>query len=138
MSPESKKRAAMTMADRITELKKKNQAILLGGGKERIDKQHQSGKMTARERIDAFLDAGSFQEMYGFAQHRCTYFGMAGKDVPADGVVTGCGSVEGRLVHVASQDFTTIGGAVGETHADKIVEMAKASLKTGSPLVVIN
>ena len=135
---ESHERSKMTMAERIAELHKRRATLLLAGGKERIDKQHQAGKMTARERIDALLDQGSFQEMYAFAKHRCTYFGMDTKDVPADGVITGAGAVSGRLVHVAAQDFTAVGGAVGEVHADKIVEMAKASLKTGSPLVVIN
>ena len=135
---ESHERSKMTMADRIAELRRRRATVLLAGGKDRIDKQHKAGKMTARERIDALLDQGSFQEMYAFAKHRCTYFGMDTKDVPADGVITGAGAVSGRLVHVAAQDFTAVGGAVGEVHADKIVEMAKASLKTGSPLVVIN
>ncbi len=128
----------MTMADRIRELDARKKQLLLGGGKERIDKQHQAGKLTARERIATLLDRDSFQEMYGFAQHRCTHFGMQGKEIPADGVVTGCGAIDGRLVHVASQDFTVVGGATGEVHADKIVEMMKCSLKTGSPFVFIN
>jgi methylmalonyl-CoA carboxyltransferase 12S subunit len=138
MSPESKQRAAMTMADRIRELDAKKKQLLLGGGQERVDKQHQAGKLTARERIATLLDRESFQEMYGFAQHRCTHFGMGGKEIPADGVVTGCGAIDGRLVHVASQDFTVVGGATGEVHADKIVDMMKCSLKTGSPFVFIN
>ncbi len=128
----------MTMAARIKELDAKKRQLLLGGGQERIDKQHQAGKLTARERITVLLDRESFQEMYGFAQHRCTHFGMGGKEIPADGVVTGCGAIDGRLVHVASQDFTVVGGATGEVHADKIVEMMKCSLKTGSPFVYIN
>ncbi len=128
----------MTMQERIAELRERKAALLEMGGAERIRKQHSQGKLTARERISLLLDEGSFQEINGFARHRATDFGMAGKDVPADGVVTGAGTIEGRLVHVASQDFTSVGGAVGEVHADKIVEMAKGALKTGSPFVIIN
>src|SRR5208283_4931868 len=95
---ESQERSKMTMADRIAELRQRRAALRLGGGKERIDKQHQAGKLTARERIDALLDQGSFQEMYAFAQHRCTHFGMDKKEVPADGVITGAGAIGGRLV----------------------------------------
>jgi methylmalonyl-CoA carboxyltransferase 12S subunit len=127
-----------SMADRINELRRRKAELAEMGGKERIEKQHRQGKMTARERIAELLDEGTFQEMNGFAHHRATEFGMLGKKVPADAVVTGCGSIEGRLVQIASQDFTTIGGAVGEVHAEKIVDMAKNALKTGSPFVVIN
>lgn len=126
------------MKDRIEELNKRRETLNLGGGADRIKKQHAAGKLTARERVDLTLDGGSFQELFGFAQHRCTHFGMGGKDLPADGVVTGCGTIDGRLVHVASQDFTVAGGAAGEIHCDKIVEMMNASLKTGSPFVFIN
>ena len=136
--PESQTRAQMTVAERIAELRQRKEKLLLMGGPDRIEKQHQQGKLTARERIDALCDAGSFQEMYGFARHRAVDFGMAGKDFPGDGVVTGAGTVDGRLVHVASQDFTVAGGAVGEVGAEKVVEMAKACLKTGSPLVIVN
>ncbi len=127
-----------TMAQRIEELRSKRTKVEQGGGKDRLDKQRKGGKLTARDRIELMLDKGSFQEMYAFAQHRCTNFDMAGKDLPADGVVTGLGYVDGRLLHVAAQDFTVSGGAVGEVHADKIVEMAKGALKTGTPLVIIN
>lgn len=136
--PESKERRAMTMADRIEELREQKARLYEMGGQNRIDKQHKQGKLTARERIDEIFDEGSFQEMFGFAQHRSTHFGMEGKYLAADAVVTGVGTVEGRLVHIASQDFTTVGGAAGEVHSDKMVEMAKAALKTGSPLVVVN
>jgi methylmalonyl-CoA carboxyltransferase large subunit len=128
----------VTMADRLTELKAKREKVALGGGAERIAKLHASGNLTARERIDALIDAGSFQERYGFATHRCTLFGMTGKDLPADGVVTGSGRIDGRTIHFASQDFTVGGGAVGEAHAEKIVEMMRTSLKTGSPFVFVN
>ncbi len=126
------------MAVRLEELKKKREQLALGGGADRLAKQKASGNLTARERIDGLLDESSFQERNGFARHRCTYLGMADKEMPADGVVTGTGLVDGRLVHLASQDFTTGGGALGEVHGDKIVEMMRASLKTGSPFVFIN
>ena len=129
---------AHTMADRIATLREKKAQLLEMGGKERVAKQHKQGKLSARERVDELLDPGSWQEMFGFARHRATEFGMADKDIPADAVITGCGTVDGRLVNVASQDFTSAGGAVGEVNADKIVEMARNALKTGSPIVVIN
>ena len=110
----------------------------MGGGIERIAKQRAAGKLSARERVDTLLDPNSFQEQNGFASHRCTHFGMEKKELAADGVVTGCGTIEGRLVHLASQDFTVAGGAAGEVHCDKIVEMMDSSLKTGSPFVFIN
>jgi methylmalonyl-CoA carboxyltransferase large subunit len=130
--------AAIPMADRLVELNKRREHLHLGGGAERLAKHKASGSLTARERLAALLDPDSFQERNGFAAHRCTLFGMAGKDLPADGVVTGVGKVNARLVHLASQDFTVGGGAVGEAHADKIVDMMRASLKTGSPFVFIN
>jgi methylmalonyl-CoA carboxyltransferase large subunit len=126
------------MSERIDALREKRGAVELGGGAKRIEKQHASGKLTARERIAALSDHESFVERNAFAKHRCTDFGMGGKDLPADGVVTGSAAVGGRLIHVASQDFTVAGGAAGEVHSDKIVEMMKASLKTGSPFVFIN
>ncbi len=127
-----------TMAEKITGLDAKRAELQLGGGQERIEKQHASGKLTARERIARLVDTGSFQEIGLFALHRSTYFGMAGKEMPADGVVTGCAKIDGRQVHLASQDFTVGGGSAGETHNDKVVDMMRLSLKTGSPFVVIN
>lgn len=126
------------MADRIKELRAAKARLAEMGGKDRIAKQHEVGKLTARERVSLLLDADSFQEMNAFAKHRCNFFGMGDKDVPADGVVTGAGAVDGRLVHIASQDFTSVGGASGEVHCDKIVAMMQASLKTGSPLIYVN
>lgn len=126
------------MNERLEVLRAKRRELELGGGEARIEKQHVAGKMTARERIEALLDGGSFLERNAFARHRCVDFGMGEKELPADGVVTGAGAVGGRLVHLASQDFTVAGGAAGEVHSDKIVEMMKASLKTGSPFVFIN
>src|SRR4051794_19494620 len=127
-----------TMVDKIAELNKKRSEVQLGGGKDRIEKQHKSGKLTARERVERLADPGSFQELALFAEHRCDLFGMAGKKKPADGVVTGCATVDGRLIHLASQDFTVAGGAAGEVHCDKINEMMQLSLKTGSPFIFIN
>jgi methylmalonyl-CoA carboxyltransferase large subunit len=127
-----------TMAGKIASLEAKRTKLKQGGGAERIEKQHASGKMTARERIAALVDAGSFQEIGVFAQHRSTTFGMDGKEMPADGVVTGCAKVDGRQVHLASQDFTVGGGSAGEAHNDKCVDMMKLALKTGSPFVFIN
>jgi methylmalonyl-CoA carboxyltransferase large subunit len=124
--------------ERIQELRKKKDDLRQGGGAERIDKQHQSGKLTARERVDRLVDPDTFQEIGLFAKHRAAEFGMAGKELPADGVVTGAGYVDGRLIHLASQDFTVGGGAAGEVHSDKVAEAMRLSLKTGSPFVFIN
>jgi methylmalonyl-CoA carboxyltransferase large subunit len=130
--------ATQTMADRVADLRQRRERLLVGGGADRIAKHHAAGNLTARERIDAILDRGSFRERNAFAVHRCNVLGMAGKELPGDGVVTGLGTIDGRLVHFASQDFTVGGGAVGETHADKIVEVMRSSLKTGSPFIFIN
>jgi methylmalonyl-CoA carboxyltransferase large subunit len=130
--------AKKTMQDKIAELHAKRAELELGGGKDRIDKQHQSAKLTARERVAKLVDKGSFQEIGAFARHRATYFGMADKELPADGVVTGCATVDDRLVHLASQDFTVAGGAAGETHSNKVADMMTLSLKTGSPFIFIN
>ena len=127
-----------SMQERVAELRLRREQLELGGGKDRIEKQHASGRMTARERIEELIDKDSFDEIGLFAQHRATYFGMAKKDLPADGVVTGCANVDGRLVHLASQDFTVAGGAAGEVHSNKVAEMMDMSLKTGSPFIFIN
>ena len=127
-----------TMKERIAELREKRAKIKEGGGKQRIEKQHKSGKLAARERIDKLVDRESFQEIGLFAKHRATYFGMADKDPPADGVITGCATIDGRLVHLACQDFTVAGGAAGEVHCAKITDMMKLSMKTGSPFIFVN
>src|ERR1700690_3867027 len=114
---------AKTMQEKIADLRARRAELELGGGRDRIEKQHASGKLTARERIAALVDKFTFEEVGIFAHHRASYFGMAGKDLPADGVVIGAANVEGRLVHLASQDFTVLGGAAGEVHCSKIVEM---------------
>ena len=130
--------AIHTMQEKVAELRKRTSKAMLGGGKDRLEKQRQSGKLTARERVDALVDPGSFEETGLFAEHRATLFGMAGKDMPADGVVTGAASVGGRLIHLASQDFTVSGGSAGEVHSIKVAEIMEMSLKTGSPFVFIN
>ncbi len=138
MATPTVKPANTTMAERISELNEKREKLQLGGGKQRIQKQHELGKLTARERIAKLVDLDSFQEIGLYAKHRATLFGMADKDLPADGVVTGCATVDGRLIHLASQDFTVAGGAAGEVHCAKIKEMMQLSMKTGSPFVFIN
>jgi methylmalonyl-CoA carboxyltransferase large subunit len=132
------KSTTKTMAEKLTDLSAKRAKIEQGGGQARIDKQHAAGKLTARERVARLVDPGSFQEIGLFALHRSTYFGMAGKEMPADGVVTGSAQIDGRQVHLASQDFTVGGGSAGEAHNDKVVDMMRLSLKTGSPFVFIN
>ncbi|MCK4873910.1 MAG: methylmalonyl-CoA carboxyltransferase [Phycisphaerales bacterium] len=122
----------------IAELREKKAELLLCGGQKRVDKQHAAGKLTARERVDALVDADTFQERNAFAKHRSTHFGMDKKSYPAEGVVTGSAAIDDRLVHIASQDGTVAGGAAGEVHSDKIVDMMKASLTTGSPFIFIN
>jgi len=124
--------------DMVRELQEKEKALVLGGGKKAIEKQHQSGKLTARERVELFLDQGSFEEVDLFVEHRSERFGMKEKAVPADGVVTGFGTVEGRVVFVYSQDFTVMGGSLGEMHAQKICKVMDMALKVGAPLVGIN
>src|SRR5689334_22094663 len=127
-----------TMQERIAELRKRRDEAKLGGGADKLEKQRAAGKLTARERIDALVDADSFEESGMFAQHRATAFGMADKDLPADGVITGAASIQGRLVHLASQDFTVAGGSAGELHSTKVAESMMQSLKTGSPFVFVN
>ncbi|HEY9140030.1 MAG TPA: carboxyl transferase domain-containing protein [Bryobacteraceae bacterium] len=126
------------MQEKIEELKRRREAVMLGGGADKLEKHRQSGKLTARERIDALVDAASFEENGLFAEHRATMFGMEGKSMPADGVVTGAASVGGRLIHLASQDFTVAGGSAGEVHSIKVAEIMQQALKTGSPFVFIN
>ncbi len=110
----------------------------LGGGEKRIASQHAKGKLTARERIELFLDEGSFEEFDMFVQHRCNDFGMEGQKVPGDGVVTGHGTVNGRLVFVFSQDFTVFGGSLSEAHAEKICKIMDQALKVGAPVIGLN
>ncbi|HLS57622.1 MAG TPA: carboxyl transferase domain-containing protein, partial [Zeimonas sp.] len=101
----------------------------LGGGEKRIEAQHAKGKLTARERLELLLDSGTFEEWDMFVEHRCSDFGMADNRVPGDGVVTGYGMINGRLVFVFSQDFTVFGGALSEAHAEKICKIMDQAMK---------
>ena len=127
-----------TVQDRIDLLHKKQEKIKLGGGEKRIEKQHASGKLTARERINLLLDPNTFVELDQFVVHRCTNFGMESVEIPGEGVVTGYGLVEGRLIYVFAQDFTAQGGSLGEMHAAMIVKVQEMALKMGAPLVGMN
>ena len=126
------------MEERLTHLNEERERVQAGGGKARVEKQHEKGKLTARERIDAFTDPGSFIETGAFRKNRTTAFGMDKADMPADGVVTGHASVMGRPVYVASQDFTVVGGSAGETHNIKVTETMESALMNGAPFVFIN
>ena len=128
----------MSTQERIEKMLEKSEAIKLGGGEKRIAKQHEKGKLTSRERIAILLDEGSFVELDRFVAHRCTNFGQEKKELPGEGVTTGYGTVEGRLVYVYAQDFTVEGGSLGEMHAQKIVKVQQLSLKMGAPIVGLN
>ena len=123
---------------KIAALRRKKARLYLGGGEARIAKQHAAGKRTARERLAQFYDPDTFHETHLFMKHRCTAFGMAGKELPGEGVVTGYGLVAGRPVYAASQDFTVAGGAVGEATARKIADLIDDAMKTGDPIVFFN
>jgi acetyl-CoA carboxylase carboxyltransferase component len=128
----------MSREAKLADLSERREAVLLGGGRRRIAKQHESGKGTARERIDELLDAGSFVELDQFVTHRGTEFGMAGTVAPGEGVVTGYGTIDGRLAYVFSQDFTVLGGSLGEMHAAKICKVMDLAVKVGAPVIGIN
>lgn len=126
------------MNNKIELLKKKRAEANLGGGKARIESQHKKGKLTARERLHFLMDEGSFQEIGMLVAHRSTDFGMENEKYPGDGVVTGYGTVNGRLVYVFSQDFTVFGGSLSETHAEKICKIMDLAMKNGAPVVGLN
>lgn len=119
-------------------LEKKYQQATLGGGPKRIESQHKKGKLTARERIEVLLDPESFEETGTYLEHRCSNFGMEGKVFPGDGVITGHGTINGRLVFVYSQDFTVLGGSLGEYHAKKICRLLDTAMQVGAPVIGIN
>lgn len=122
----------------VEKLEQKRNAARLGGGQKKIETQHAKGKLTARERIEVLLDEGSFEEYGMFVEHRCRHFGMEDNIIPGDGVVTGHGTINGRLVFVYSQDFTVLGGSLSETNAKKICQIMDMAMKVGAPVIGIN
>ncbi|MFG6118555.1 acyl-CoA carboxylase subunit beta [Thalassobacillus sp. B23F22_16] len=128
----------MDIYDKINELYDKRRQTELGGGDERIEKQHAKGKMTARERIDYMLDEGTFIELNPFMEHRGDSFGMNGQSAPGEGVVTGFGKIDGREVYLFAQDFTVFGGALGEMHAKKVAAVMDLAVKNGTPFIGLN
>ena len=133
MTPE-----AHTTAEKVEELKKRNEQAVLGGGQKRIDAQHDKGKLTARERIDLLLDSGTFQEFDRFVVHRCNDFGMEKNKIPGDGVVTGYGLVDGRPVFIFSQDFTVFGGSLSGPFGEKVCKVMDLAVKAGAPIIGLN
>lgn len=128
----------MAIQEKIKELMSMRDKARLGGGPKRIEAQHKKGKNTARERIDMLLDEGSFEEFDMFVSHRCIDFGLQGQDYLSDGVVTGYGTIDGRLVYVFSQDFTVFGGSLSEMYAQKICKVMDKAMKVGAPVIGIN
>ncbi len=128
----------MAFEQKIRELLEKREQAKLGGGVKRIDAQHQKGKLTARERIDLLLDEGSFEEFDMFVTHRCTEFGLDDKKYYSDGVITGFGTIDGRLIYVYSQDFTVFGGSLSMAYAEKICKIMDKALKVGAPVIGLN
>jgi len=128
----------MNMEEKIAELRNRQDKVKQGGGLKRIEKQHSQGKLTARERIEKFLDPGTFTELDMYVTHRATNFGMEKVEAPGEGVVTGYGTVRDRLVYVYAQDFTVVGGSLGEMHAKKICKVMDMAMKMGAPCVGIN
>ncbi|MGY6710735.1 MAG: carboxyl transferase domain-containing protein, partial [Rhizobiaceae bacterium] len=126
------------MREILAELEGRRASARLGGGEKRIAAQHAKGKLTARERIEVLLDEGSFEEFDMFVAHRATDFGMAEQKYPGDGVVTGWGTINGRLTYVFSQDFTVLGGSLSETHAQKICKIMDMAMRNGAPVIGLN
>jgi len=126
------------MSANIDELERRRAAAKLGGGEARVAAQHAKGKLTARERVEVLLDEGSFEELDMYVEHNCTDFGMEDQRIPGDGVVTGSGTINGRLVYVYSQDFTVFGGSLSERHAQKICKVMDMAMKVGAPVIGMN
>src|SRR5437868_6151821 len=124
--------------EKVTELQDLKAAAVLGGGPKRIEAQHKKGKLTARERLDLLLDPGTFNELDMFVTHRSADFGLDDQRIPGDGVVTGYGQIDGRLVYVFSQDFTVFGGSLSEAHAEKICKIMDLAMKNGAPVIGLN
>jgi propionyl-CoA carboxylase beta chain len=127
-----------SMKDIVAQLEQRRSDARLGGGQRRIDAQHGKGKLTARERLDVLLDPGSFEEYDMFVTHRAVEFGMDETIIPGDGVVTGWGTINGRLTYVFSQDFTVFGGSLSETHAQKICKIMDLAVQNGAPVIGLN
>ncbi|MCB9072603.1 MAG: acyl-CoA carboxylase subunit beta [Bdellovibrionaceae bacterium] len=127
-----------TTQEKLTALRKRNEISFKGGGEERQAKHRAGGRLTARERLDVLLDPGSFVETDRFVTQRCTNFGMADKTVPGDGIITGYGKINGRLVYVYSQDFTILGGSMSRTQANKILKLMDMAIKNGAPMIGLN
>ena len=123
------------MKDIVNELERRRANAALGGGEKRIDAQHKRGKLTARERIELLLDEGSFEEFDRYVEHRCTDFGMEDQKFPGDGVVTGWGTINGRVVYLFAKDFTVFGGSLSETHAQKITKIQDMALRNRAPII---
>ena len=128
----------MSLEEKLNQLEKLRREAELGGGKDRVESQHKKGKLTARERIELLVDENSFEEFDAFVTHRSSDFGLEKHKYLGDGVVTGCGKINGRLVYIFSQDFTVFGGSLSEAHAEKIVKIMNAALKTGAPVIGLN
>ena len=126
------------MLKTLVELDRRREAARMGGGQKRIDAQHAKGRLTARERLDVLLDPGSFEELDMYVEHNAVEFGMAEQKIPGDGVVTGSGTISGRLVFVFSQDFTVFGGSLSERHAQKICKIMDMAMKVGAPVIGLN
>ncbi|MEE8605887.1 MAG: acyl-CoA carboxylase subunit beta [Candidatus Aminicenantaceae bacterium] len=128
----------MSIDKKLEELRRREKLAELGGGKQRVERQHQAGKLTARERINLLLDEGSFQEMGKLVVHHCHDFGMEKKRIYGDGVVTGYGTIEGRTVYIFAQDFTVFGGSLSAANATKIVKIMDLAMKIGAPIIGLN
>ena len=128
----------MTREEIYARFEEKDKNASLGGGIDKIEKQHLQGKKTARERIEELLDKGTFNELDKFVIHRCANFGMEKKEIAGDGMVTGYGKIDGRLVFVYAYDFTAFGGSLSETNAAKIVKVQQLALKNGAPVIALN
>src|SRR5208283_429306 len=126
------------LEEKYKELNERSSLAELGGGADKIEKQHNEGKKTARERINDLFDAGTFVEIDKLVVHRCTDFGMSTKKIPGDGMVTGFGKIDGRQVFVFAQDFTVFGGSMSKANADKVVKVMQMAMKLGAPVIGLN
>ncbi|MBI4461124.1 MAG: acyl-CoA carboxylase subunit beta, partial [Acidobacteria bacterium] len=129
---------SQTIREKLDELQRRNTAAESGGGSQRKERQHKEGKLSARERIDLLLDEGTFEELDRLVTHRCTDFDMGSQTIPGDGVVSGYGRIDGRLVFVFAQDFTVFGGSMSETNAAKICKVMDQAMRVGAPIIGLN